>query len=171
MAKLNEIRFPWNVQEGYWMKMYEALTKFKERYGHTRVPYQWEPNRQLAAWVYRQKLSKSDLSAQKVELLNIIGFDWSLSRKVIVSWDDMYGRLLWFKQEFGHTRVPVKWISDPKLGKWVSRMRHEKNKLAPERIALLEKINFDWGNGPDQSKKDRNQMEKSTNRREANNQV
>ncbi|QNF35280.1 Helicase associated domain protein [Adhaeribacter swui] len=145
MAKLNEIRFPWNVQEGYWMKMYEALSQFKERYGHTRVPYHWAPNRQLAAWVYRQKLNKAELSAQKIELLNILGFDWSLSRKLLVSWHDMYQRLLQFKQEHGHTRVPVKWAQDRKLGKWVSRMRHEKDKLLPERVGLLEKVDFKWG--------------------------
>ncbi|RDC63410.1 helicase associated domain-containing protein [Adhaeribacter pallidiroseus] len=167
MAKLNEIRFPWNVQEGYWMKMYEALTQFKERFGHTRVPYQWEPNRQLAAWVYRQKLVKAELSAQKVELLNILGFDWTLSRKTVVSWANMFDRLQWFKHEFGHTRVPVKWASDPKLGKWVSRMRHEKHKLAPERMALLDKINFDWGYAQVNKKKEFS-LEKPSDFREQN---
>jgi len=146
MTKLNEIKFPWNIQEGYWMKMYEALTDFRNQFGHTRVPYQWAPNRQLAAWVYRLKLNKSELSSQKVELLNMINFDWNLNRKTVVSWENMYERLLQFKQKYGHTRVPVKWPQDRKLGKWVSRMRQEKDKLYPERLALLESIAFDWGN-------------------------
>jgi len=146
LAKLNEIRFPWNIQEGYWMKMYQALTDFKQQFGHTRVPHQWEPNRQLAAWVYRMKLNKPELTPQKVELLNMINFDWQQRRKTVVSWELMYNRLLQFKHEYGHTRVPVKWAKDPKLGKWVSRMRHEKDNLYPERIASLNRIAFDWGN-------------------------
>ena len=90
--KLNEIRFPWNVQEGYWMKMYEALADFKTQNGHTHVPYNWEPNKQLAAWVYRTKLTKAELSAQKIELLNMLGFDWHFSRKNVVSWEGMFQR-------------------------------------------------------------------------------
>ncbi|MDQ3290347.1 MAG: helicase associated domain-containing protein, partial [Bacteroidota bacterium] len=71
-------------------------------------------------------------------------FNWRLNRKTIISWEDMYKRLEQFKQKYGHTRVPIKWQPDPKLGKWVSRMRNEKEKLYPERIVLLNKIGFDW---------------------------
>jgi len=145
LAKLNEVRFPWNVQEGYWMKMYQALADFKGEFKHTRVPYQWAANRALAAWVYRMKKNKAELTPQKVELLDMIGFDWHWHRKTVVSWEQMYARLLQYKQEHGHTRVPVKWPQDPKLGKWVSRMRQEKDKLYPERRALLNQIDFDWG--------------------------
>ncbi|WP_114778487.1 helicase associated domain-containing protein [Botryobacter ruber] len=144
--RLNEIRFPWSVQEGYWLKMYEALVDFKTRSGHTRVPFQWAPNPHLSRWVYRLRRQKQELSTQKVELLNKIGFDWSLNRRIIVPWQTMFYRLLEFKQEHGHTRVPVKWSKDPKLGKWVSRMRQERENLDPERALLLESISFDWGN-------------------------
>lgn len=145
LAKLNEIRFPWSVQEGYWMKMYQALVDFKRQFGHTRVAHEWARNRQLAAWVYRMKLNRAKLTPQKVELLNMIGFDWHLTRKTMVAWELMYERLRQFKQKYGHTRVPVKWSQDPKLGKWVSRMRQEKDKLDPERMAALNNIAFDWG--------------------------
>ena len=50
-----------------------------------------------------------------------------------------------YKQEYGHTRVPVKWPTDPKLGKWVSRMRQEKQKLDANRVKALNKLGFDWG--------------------------
>jgi hypothetical protein len=144
IAKLNEIEFPWDTREGYWMKMYKALTSFRNTHGHTMVPSQASLHQKLAAWVYRQKLDKRQLTPQKVELLNSIGFDWRLNRKQVVSWEEMYRRLLRFKQEYGHTRVPVKWPEDPKLGKWVSRMRREKANLYPERITLLKSIGFDW---------------------------
>lgn len=145
LDRLNEIRFPWSIQEGYWMKMYDALIDFKQKFGHTRVPFQWAENHKLADWVYRTRVNKDSLEVQKVELLDDIGFDWSLSRRNVVSWKDMYARLITFKQSQGHTKVPVKWKEDPKLGKWVSRMRHERENLDPERVALLEALEFDWG--------------------------
>ena len=145
MDRLNEIRFPWSIQEGYWMKMYDALIGFKKQFGHTRVPFQWKVNHKLADWVYRTKVNKSKLSVQKIELLNKIGFDWSLSRKNVVPWKKMYSRLLNFLRKHGHTRVPVKYQEDLKLGKWASRMRSERENLEPRRVALLEAIEFDWG--------------------------
>lgn len=143
--RLNQLRFPWNVQESYWMRMYDALVDFKKHFGHTRVPSQWTPNPQLAAWTYRVRRDRQELSKQKVELLEEIGFDWSLNRKTVVPWSDMYGRLLTFQQEHGHTRVPLKWRKDQKLGKWVSRMRQERARLDADRVALLEAIGFYWG--------------------------
>jgi hypothetical protein len=146
--RLNEIRFPWSVQEGYWMRMYGALADFKRQFGHTRVPSGWEPNPRLAAWAYRTRRDREGLTAQKVELLNGIGFDWTRSPKAAVPWGEMYGRLVAFKQGHGHTRVPVKWHQDPKLGRWAGRMRHEREKLDPERVVLLEGIQFDWVRRP-----------------------
>jgi hypothetical protein len=145
LNRLNELRFPWSIQEGYWMKMYDALLAFKEKYGHTRVPFQWKQNHKLADWVYRTKVNKESLEVQKIELLDEIGFDWSLVRRNVIPWKEMYARLITFKQKNGHTKVPVKWKEDPKLGKWVSRMRNERATMEPERVALLEAIEFDWG--------------------------
>jgi hypothetical protein len=141
---LNEIRFSWSVQEGYWLKMYAALVDFKRKFGHAHVPSQWAPNPQLSAWVYRLRVNKQELSTQQVELLNQIGLDWSLRRRNVSSWESMYNRLLAFRNEHHHTQVPVKWHPCPKLGKWVSRMRCERQKLDPDRVSLLEKINFNW---------------------------
>jgi hypothetical protein len=148
LDRLNEIRFPWRVQEGYWLKMYEALVDFKNKFGHTHLPGQWAPNPQLSAWVYRLRVNKQELGSHQVALLDQIGFDWSLRKKTMVSWESMYDRLLAFRDEHHHTRVPAKWQPFPKLGKWVSRMRYEREKLDPERVSLLERINFDWSRRP-----------------------
>lgn len=142
---LEAIGFPWNLQDGYWQKMYGALTRFYKQYGHTRVPAGWAPNPRLAAWVYLTKKNRAALNACQVGLLNQIGFDWVLHKKTVVSWEDMYQRLVAFRCQQGHTRVPAKWPQDPKLAKWVSRMRYEKEKLPAGRLALLEDIGFDWG--------------------------
>jgi hypothetical protein len=154
--RLNEVRFPWSVQEGYWMRMYDALLDFRKAFGHTRVPSQWEPNPRLAAWAYRTRRDKQELTKQKVELLDGIGFDWTHSPKAAVPWREMHGRLVKYQQEHGHTRVPSKWQEDPKLGRWAARMRHERDRLLPERVALLEAIGFHWGSGLVQEKPAKN---------------
>ena len=146
--RLNEIRFPWSVQEGYWMRMYDALVDFNRQFGHTRVPSQWKPDPRLAAWVYRVRLNQPELTQQKIELLNSIGFDWTLSQRNVVPWGEMYNRLVAFKQQRGHAHVPVRFQEDPKLGKWASKMRHERGKLAPERVSLLDAVGFSWGSKP-----------------------
>ncbi|ALJ01647.1 helicase associated domain-containing protein [Rufibacter tibetensis] len=144
ISLLNEIFFPWSLQEEYWMKMYNALAAFRDKFAHTEVPSQWEPNQPLAAWVYKVKSSKAELSPQKIELLDKLGFNWTLIRKTVVPWHDMYDRLVRFKQEHGHTRVPANWPEDPKFSKWVCRMRHKRGKLDPGRISLLQAIEFTW---------------------------
>jgi hypothetical protein len=143
--RLNEIFFPWNINDGYWSKMFGTLTEYYTRFGHTNVPSQWSENQRLAAWVYRTKLNKNRLSPEKISLLDQLGFVWSIASKTRDDWSHMYDRLLDFKTQYGHVRVPVKWPKDPKLGKWTSRMRHERKVMAPERCALLESIGFNWG--------------------------
>ncbi|MGV3503552.1 MAG: helicase associated domain-containing protein [Adhaeribacter sp.] len=142
--KLDAIHFPWCIQQAYWLKMYEALADFKRQTGHTRVPYLPGQQNLLAVWVYRHRKNKNRLTVQQRDLLQALGFDWQLRKKNVASWSEMVSRLLAFKQEFGHTRVPVMWPRDPKLGKWVCRMRLEQDKLAAGRRDQLETLGFDW---------------------------
>ena len=62
------------------------------------------------------------------------------------SWDVNFGKLVKFKEEHGHCRVPARWNVDPKFASWVSTQRifFSKDKLSPERIAKLESIGFQW---------------------------
>ncbi len=144
IKKLERIGFAWNIHESYWMKMYDQLVLFKEKYGHTRVPYHWKKNPQLGHWVSRTRRKVYDLTEEQTDLLNKAGFHWHIVRKDPVPWIDMFQLLVEFKKEYGDTRVPVKWKKNKKLGKWVSRMRSDQDKLDPERKRLLEEINFDW---------------------------
>jgi hypothetical protein len=141
---LEAIHFPWCVQEVYWLRMYEALVDFKHETGHTHVPYHPGSQNLLAVWVYRQKKNRAHLTTQQKDLLQTLDFDWHIPQKNVVPWPEMVNRLLAFKQEFGHTRVPVKWPRDPKLGRWVSRVRLEREKLPSERGAVLDAMGFDW---------------------------
>lgn len=147
IEKLDKIDFPWNTQQAYWFKMYNELLNFKRDYGHLKVPWGWNKNPQLAPWIQRTKLNKNELEERKIKLLDKIGFDWTRQKRNIKPWEEMYQKLKEFKENYGHTRVPVQWEKDEKLGKWVSRMRYEGINLPEERQQLLNKINFNWGKG------------------------
>ena len=55
----------------------------------------------------------------------------------------MYQRLLSFREEHaGSTLVPMKYDTDPQLGKWVSTQRSKCKKK--QRVKLLNDINFVW---------------------------
>ena len=144
IKKLERIGFAWNLHESYWMKMYGQLVAFKEKYGHTRVPYNWKKNPRLGHWVSRTRRQVYELTEEQINLLNKAGFHWHIVRKNPVPWTDMFQLLVEFKKEYGDTRVPAKWERNKKLGKWASRMRSDQDKLDPVRKRLLEEINFDW---------------------------
>lgn len=145
IEKLDAIGFAWDLHQAYWMKRYEQLKEFKKRFGTTRVPWGWEENHKLGQWVSRTRLAgKKAHSKKQVQLLDKIGFDWTVMKKTIVPWKDMYEQLVDFKKAFGHTRVPVNWPKNKRLGKWISRIRSEQHKLHPDRKHMLNKLDFDW---------------------------
>ncbi len=83
------------------------------------------------------------MSAEKVEQLDRIGFDWTPDETV---WDDMFETLCQFKEENGHFEVPAKYAPNKKFGAWVSTQRvvYKEKKLAKDKISRLESIGFVW---------------------------
>lgn len=71
-----------------WESRFQALLKFKETYGHTQVPINWEDDIQLANWVSTQRQEyqnmlrgkNSRLDKKRMERLNATGFSWALQR-------------------------------------------------------------------------------------------
>eukprot|EP00873_Tetraselmis_striata_P026272 jgi/Tetstr1/446536/TSEL_034061.t1 len=61
-------------------------------------------------------------------------------------WLAMYEQLAAFKKQEGHCRVPNRYATNPKLGRWVMTQRAAKKKgeLSEERVALLEELGFEW---------------------------
>jgi hypothetical protein len=57
--RLNEIGFIWNTLDGKWDIMFRALTQFKQREGHFRVPPKHvEDGTDLGSWNGRQREMK-----------------------------------------------------------------------------------------------------------------
>jgi superfamily II DNA or RNA helicase len=62
------------------------------------------------------------------------------------SWDVNFGKLVKFKEEHGHCKVPGNSKTDKELGKWTSHQRtyYTQKKLSDDRIGKLEALGFEW---------------------------
>ena len=63
------------------------------------------------------------LTEERLRRLESIGFEWKVKHKMKryydKQWDQMFGRLLAFKEANGHAMVPKRYPPDLKLGTWV----------------------------------------------------
>jgi hypothetical protein len=80
---LDEIGFVWDVHEAKWEEGFAALEKFKAREGHCDVPqrYRGDGAFSLGTWVTYQRAKKGTMSAEHIQRLDEIGFNWHIIRK------------------------------------------------------------------------------------------
>ncbi|KAG7358101.1 helicase domain protein [Nitzschia inconspicua] len=162
---------PASVHDKIWESTYQRLVKYRNEHGHTRVPTSFndgDNQPHLRTWVARQRCFKrKDPSYPKirVEKLNSIGFAWTLDAKdcsrqstttasagrLEKAWESMYQRLVEFRNEHGHTRVPYSFNdghNQPHLGRWVARQRYRHTIKDPpyskRREEKLNSIGFVW---------------------------
>ncbi|ABW98054.1 hypothetical protein HAN_2g228 (nucleomorph) [Hemiselmis andersenii] len=137
-------------QECSWKEKFEFLHIFKETYGHVNVPqrYQYDPG--LGSWVGKQRgyYSNSKLSCSRIDLLNMLGFEWAPGKSFSfdAAWNKRYEELKYFKSIYGHSNVPCKYKNNRELGFWVKNQRqfYRKKLLETNRIFLLNSLGFEW---------------------------
>jgi superfamily II DNA/RNA helicase len=76
--------------------------------------------------------------AKKIDILIV--------KKLGNRWDELYGKLLKFKEKHHHCNVPQRFLQDPPLGSWVQNQRnfYKKRQLPSSKIQQLEAIGFEW---------------------------
>lgn len=148
-----------------WKTRYEHLIEYKKRFGHTRVPRKWKEDPSLGIWIHTQRgdYRNKQLSAERIELLEKLGFEWLVHTGKIPSWEDRLEECKKFHQEHGHLKIPAPVkdkAPDNKLvdsfQRWAEQLRADKRKfdlgfetkLTEERIEELDKLGFDWGAKP-----------------------
>ena len=147
ISHLESIGFVWNPHDEKWTAMYHKLVEYKRHHhGLTTVPQRYTEDPVLGKWVQlqRQSYRNSELSEERINHLESIGFVWSLHD---VQWTTMYNKLVEYKrQHHGSTLVPQRYTEDPSLGKWVYNQSYAYNKgnLSGKRLKLLNAINFVW---------------------------
>lgn len=128
-----------------WFERYGQLVAYKQKHGNCDMPARWNENQKLATWVVNQRVMQRDgvLEPEKVELLNRLSFNWNPRE---TNWRGAYLELVKFQKRFGHCRVPQNWKENNSLAHWVKtqRLDYAKGELHGDRIALLEKIGFEW---------------------------
>jgi len=141
---------PHNIRQ--WERMLRKLVRYARRHDHDgsfRPPL----GTRLGNWCRDQRRFMSDgvLLPYRVQRLNEIGFRWTIDKiPTRPSWEAMFERLVEYKDEHGHTNVPVLYGKDEKLGTWrynqIYLRRSGSKYLKPGRINKLDGICFDWNN-------------------------
>ena len=159
------IGFKWKTTCNFSKKFKQRcldLEAFKTKFGHCRVPkaYQVEG---LGFWcssmrcayhkIQQGKPARSNLSQDRIERLEEIGFTWNRAN-LDKTFEQRCLDLEAFKRKFGHCHVPCAYPADPSLGNWCSSIRYAYHKiqqgkpairnLSQERIERLKEIGFKW---------------------------
>ena len=116
------------------------------------------PNKQLRPWIstqrshyrFKQEGKPSQMTDERVNLLNSIGFPW----KTKEDWQTRFNELILFFHEHGNLQVPRVYMKAPKLYRWTNCQKMEMQKhaegqlsrLKPDQIKMLENIGFEWNN-------------------------
>jgi Helicase associated domain len=117
-----------------------------------RQRYQYKLYQQQGPGMTRQK--RSSLTPQRIEALNNVGFCWDAH---VAIWTERYEELVAYKDRYGNTNVPSNYKGDAqeKLATWVKCQRRQYtlrkagavHNITDDRVALLEKIGFEWSLG------------------------
>jgi hypothetical protein len=126
-----------------WETGFAALKEFKSREGHCRVPRKYEEGSfKLGTWVVNQRNRRNNLSTERRQRLDSIGFVWAFQT---LPWEAGFAALKEFKSREGHCRVPRRHeVGNFKLGDWVRRQRTEKNTMSTGCRRQLAAIGFVW---------------------------
>ena len=155
VQRLEALGFEWEPGATRWEEMFARLFQYKDRTGHCNVPAKWEKDLQLGTWIgnQRQRRKRGSLSADHIQRLDALGFKWgalttqhSFPPPPIAPWDEIFARLVQFKDRFGHCNVPLGWSEDPQLVRWVNwqRQLRKDGHISADRIERLDALGFEW---------------------------
>ena len=163
---LTSLGFEWELGGHYeviaWEDRLEDLKEFKKVHGHCNVPQRWKENRGLGVWIktqrsyyrkFKQGMSSSSLTADRVQALSDLGFEWEIGKiSEDSTWMQKLEALKKFKQKHGHCNVPQRYKEDRSLGHWIKSQRSyfrlwkegKPSRMTPSRIHELSLIGFEF---------------------------
>jgi hypothetical protein len=89
------------------------------------------------------------MTQERIDLLNDLGFAWNAQER---AWNLHLNDFKSFREEYGHSNVPLKHPKYPKLHLWIKVQRRqyavmkqgEKSHMTPARVIVLDSIGFCW---------------------------
>lgn len=142
----------WNPNEDLWEEAFERLRQYASERGHSRVSqrYVTDDGYSLGKWVQAQMLGRNVVVREdrRKRLEALPGWSWDPLSDL---WEEGFTHLTRFTDEYGHSRVPYKFVVDGfKLGVWVSVQRlwaseepnyiNRTSRIDPERKRRLEAL-------------------------------
>jgi hypothetical protein len=136
----------WDALEQVWNAFIFYLKMYKKVNGHTIVTRdnisEDEVEFELGYRVshYRAEYKKGNLSKEKVDELNSLGFVWDVKEHL---WQNGFLSLLDYKKTYGHINfVNSAVIDNYPIGSWrkQQRRKYKQDKLTPEQIKKLESV-------------------------------
>src|SRR5262249_41798648 len=114
-----------------WDEWYGCLPLCKSREGHCDVPHAHKENGfNLGYWVNKQRREKEDLSEERRQRLDKLGFVWDAHQ---ARWEENFLHLKAYKEREGNCEVPRDHIeSGVKLGRWLIKQRSKRNTLSDD---------------------------------------
>eukprot|EP00527_Entomoneis_sp_CCMP2396_P002689 CAMPEP_0198142290 /NCGR_PEP_ID=MMETSP1443-20131203/5117_1 /TAXON_ID=186043 /ORGANISM="Entomoneis sp., Strain CCMP2396" /LENGTH=363 /DNA_ID=CAMNT_0043805261 /DNA_START=317 /DNA_END=1405 /DNA_ORIENTATION=- len=146
--------FDSDPRETQWQNRYDELVEY---HGDCLVTKKDKENPALGFWMMTQRkqykrfkeMKSTGMNQDRIDKLESLGFDWDPFGSL---WTKRYQELEKYKNEKGDCLVSQKFKENSELGKWVSRQRHQYNRMkenkstgmTQSRIDRLESLGFDW---------------------------
>ena len=145
IERLNALGFVWDPYAEQWEKGFRELVAYKEELGDCLVPQRHTTvsGFKLGPWIIRQRTRKDNLTPERIERLDALGFVWD---RLTQLWEKGFRELVAYKEEFGDCLVPQRHTtaSGFKLGPWIGSQRARTDHLTAERIERLDALGFVW---------------------------
>jgi hypothetical protein len=147
LRRLNAMHFYFGRWQNLWVSCFLKAVDWKNRHGHF---YVHSRRHSLRYWIIHQRARRESAGADRIQLLNRIGFswqgreDWRDCRDL--NWFQTYRQLRAFKKRFGHANVPDSWNENAYLGKWLGKQRRlrRQEKLDTKKQSLLDRTAICW---------------------------
>ncbi|OGL42749.1 MAG: hypothetical protein A2W05_02625 [Candidatus Schekmanbacteria bacterium RBG_16_38_10] len=153
IKRLEEIDFKWAPKDEFMQESFDRgireTLNYKKQFNDSNAPniYKTQKGYPLGQWQVniRQKYKRSQLSPDRIKILEEIGFKWEFREE---AFEKGFQETLRYKDQFKSPHAPNKYLTTDgyKLGTWQSeqRVKYRNSKLSSDKIQRLEDIGFKW---------------------------
>jgi len=139
----------WDPSDADFIAHLAAVERYKENFGHTRVPINYiDGNLNLGKWVSRKRnqYRLGKIARSQIEIIEKSFSDWSWNPN-LDDWERNFACLERFVKAYGHCRIKNDEVFEGiKIGVWVANLKtnYRKGKLSSETINRIEQVHPDW---------------------------
>ena len=125
-ALLNQLGFDWNgiLKRQYqqlWDTRYAELCRFRDQHGHCRIPCEKSVYK-LYQWANNQRRRRAGLSAERMERLDAVGFEWNRKSDYDLAWERQFEEVKAYVDRHGSLEGLCSYNEG--LAKWVCEQRY-----------------------------------------------